>query len=284
MELGPPPAFEPAAPQCAVHPNAQAHGTCARCGNFVCPLCLDPYGPLPEHCEACREREGAGAMAWERDDGSWLSRWWRTTRDVVFRPGETFARARPGRTGAAVGYAAVTGALIGCVGAVLMAMGLALMFAFGFPVFSADGMEESPAVVLGLMVGMTVGYPIASTLWFVLAVLLRAGIYHAAVALLGGRGGFSASLWTNSYLHGLYVAIVPLTVIQQVPIIGPIIGAFAYIALEAIMAVQLTRAAERYHGLEGSRATLAGWSLVLLGVVLGIACCLGMVFFVAMQR
>ncbi|HEY8432645.1 MAG TPA: hypothetical protein VIL20_29945 [Sandaracinaceae bacterium] len=109
MELGSPSVPEAPAPLCAVHPDARAQGTCARCGNFVCSKCLDPDGALPSHCKACREREGQDTMAWERTDANWLSRWWRTTRAIVLRPGETFARAQPGRTGRALGYAAVTG-------------------------------------------------------------------------------------------------------------------------------------------------------------------------------
>ncbi|HEY8432647.1 MAG TPA: hypothetical protein VIL20_29955 [Sandaracinaceae bacterium] len=75
MQLGSPPVFEAAGPKSRVHSDVDAHGTCARCGNFVCSKCLDPDGPLPSHCEACRQREGERAMAWERTDASWLSRW-----------------------------------------------------------------------------------------------------------------------------------------------------------------------------------------------------------------
>src|SRR5690606_5806102 len=75
-------------------------------------------------------REGAGAMPWERSGGSWLSRWRRTTREIVLRPGEVFARRQPGRAGAAFGYALVTAVLVG--GAVAPLMSFVLLLTAGF--------------------------------------------------------------------------------------------------------------------------------------------------------
>ncbi|HEY8432646.1 MAG TPA: hypothetical protein VIL20_29950 [Sandaracinaceae bacterium] len=92
------------------------------------------------------------------------------------------------------------------------------------------------------------------------------------MALVGGRGGFGASLWTNAYFSAFLVAWWPISLLGLIPWVGPVIRLVGYLALEAITAVQLTRAAKRYHGLEGSRAVIAGWSNVLVFVVLGCAC------------
>jgi hypothetical protein len=43
--------------RCAIHPDAEALATCARCGSFMCAECRD--GDLPTHCAACASRLGA---------------------------------------------------------------------------------------------------------------------------------------------------------------------------------------------------------------------------------
>lgn len=275
--------LEPAQPSrgavCAAHDGAQAIATCARCGNFVCPLCLDPLSPLPEHCAACRAREG-GAIAWERDDGrSWFARWWQTSRDVVFRPRDTFENVRPGRVGAAVGYVSVTGALMGLLLSALLGAAVAVLAAAGLFGDLLETSDVSLAAAVGIVLGVLLSYPLLFVLGMLLSVALRTLVYHGAVALLGGRGGFAASLWTVSYVHGIYLAQLPLAVVQQVPLIGPFIGLAGYLAIEVFVGVQLTRTAERYHGLTGARAALAGWSMFFLSVVfVGSCCVLGFIF------
>lgn len=277
MDLAPTPARAPSGALCAVHENAQAHGACDRCGNFVCPLCLDPFGPLPGHCAACREREGGGAIAWERDEGSWLARWWQTTRDVVFRPSATFESARPRSAGPAMGYVAVTGVLMGSVLSALLAFVLILVAATGMLGDIGRDSDLGWPIVAGIAVALLLVYPIVCVVGMLLSVCIRGLVYHGAVALVGGNGGIGASFWTVSYLHAVHVTMIPLGVIQQVPIIGPLIGFVGYLAMEVFIAVQLTRAAERYHGLEGGRAALAGWGPFLLALLLAGTCCLGTV-------
>jgi len=271
------------APVCATHEGAQSTGTCARCGNFVCPLCLDEDSALPGHCEDCREREGGGRILWERtDEGSWFSRWWRTTRDVILQPTRTFEEARPGSLGAAAMYLATTGGLMGAVAALLVGCLLGVVVLL----MGADGglpgdLDGGEAGAVGLLVVVCV---VASYVFIIPAVLVvmafvRGTVFHVAALAMGGQGSYGDSLWAAFYLHGVYVLQIPLAVIQQVPFIGPMIALLALLAYEVFFSLQLTTAANRYHQLEGGRATFAGWAVFLFAVVMGCGVC---VLFVAL--
>ncbi len=263
----------PGAAICAVHEAMHASGTCERCGNFVCVLCLEPFGPLPGYCEACRERGGGGAIAWERDEGGWWSRWWQTTRDVIFRSRDTFASVRPGSVGAALGYVTVTGALIGVVVSALLGCMIGVMGMAGIFDEIAGADLGGPALA-GITVAVVLLYPVMVVLGMLISVGIRTLIYHGAVAMMRGTGGFGASFWTVCYLHAIQLAMLPLAVLQQIPFIGPLIGLAGYGAMETFMAFQLTHCARDYHGLEGGRAAFAGWSAFIVAAVLGVTCCL----------
>ena len=263
---------------CAAHEGAQSTGTCERCGNFVCPLCLDVDSALPEHCESCREREGGGLIPWERDDASWLSRYWRTCKGVVFRPTRTFEESRPGSLKDATMFTLLTGLWIGgsisllggcAVGGLLLTGGL------GADLSRIGGSEQG--VVGVLLVCALLGYAIFTPAALVISVVIRAGIFHGVVAMLGGQGGFSASYWSMSYLHAISLSFLPLLFVQQIPVIGPFIGLIATLAIEVWYALQLSTVARRYHGLEDGRASVAGWSVFMLTVGLGLLCCLSTV-------
>ena len=59
------------------------------------PAALDELSGLPGHCEACREHEGGGIIAFEREDLGFLKRWFQTTRDVLLSPTRTFETRDP---------------------------------------------------------------------------------------------------------------------------------------------------------------------------------------------
>lgn len=266
------------AAQCAVHEDAQATGTCGRCGNFVCPLCLDPLADRDDWCEACRERAGGNRMAWEREEGGIWGRWWQTTRDVLFSPTLTFDRARPGSVGQALLYNALTGVIVGAVFTALGVCALGALAALGGleelaadPGFSALGGEA----VLAMLMVLILLSPLFTALYTLFLVGVRGLVYYIAILVVGGGGEARYPFWTVSYLGAMNVSMIPLQIIQQIPILGPILGLVLLLAIEVWYALQLTRAAERYHGLEGGRATFAGWAFFLLMTLLGISCCCG---------
>src|SRR5690606_12167240 len=66
---------------------------------------------------------------------------------------------------------------------------------------------------------------------FVVWALLHSVVHHAAVALVGGRGGFGASLWTNAYFSAFLVAWWPISLLGLIPWVGPVIRLVGYLAL-----------------------------------------------------
>ncbi len=262
---------------CAAHQGAQSTGTCARCGNFVCPLCLDEYSGLPEHCEACREREGGGRIAFEREEGGPLSRWWRTTKDVVLQPTRTFETTRPGPAGSALKYVGLTGVLIGGTVAVCGGGALAVIALAGELPATLDDASGDPALFYGALACAMTFYVALIPASLVLSAALRSAIFHGAARLLGGQAPYGTALWAMGYLHGISITMLPLMVLQQIPVIGPMIGLTATLAIEVFYALQLTTIARRYYGLADGRATAAGWSVLVVGVALACLCCLSFI-------
>ena len=276
----------PALARCAVHEDAQATGTCVRCGNYVCPLCLDPSSDRDDMCDACRDRVGADIIPWERDDGSIFARWGRTVSTMVLRPSDTFERTQPGSWASALGFASLTGAFIGIVFTVLGICAVGLLAAVGgFDILRDDPAfaEMGSGFVTALVVAALLLYPLITVLMTDLIVVVRALLFHLPVALMDGKGGLGASMWATSYLSAVHLAWLPLAVLQQVPFIGPLLGLFGYLVIEIWYALALTTVARRYHGLEGGRATFAGWFPFLAFFALTISCCvLGMLLALSM--
>jgi len=262
---------QPRVAVCATHAGAQSTGACERCGNFICPLCLDEFSGLPDHCEDCREREGGGLIAFERDDAGLLRRWWRTVKDVLFRPTRTFETVRPSSLGAAVGFGALTGAIVVSVIASIGLCAAGLIAVLGAePATGPTG--------LATLVAMLVGYVVLFPLFVVLGAGVRTSVFHASVKLLGGDGGIAASFWALSYLQATTVLLWPLLVVRAIPGIGPFLGLLALLAIEVFYALQLTTVARRYHSLSEGRATMAGWSIFVTGITVTSLCCLLSVF------
>lgn len=262
---------------CATHEGAQSTGTCARCGNFVCPLCLDEESALPGHCEDCREREGGGRILWERtDEGSWFSRWWRTCRDVILHPTRTFEEARPGSVGAAAMFTVTTGGFLGVCAALLIGclVGAVFLFMGAEGSLPGSGLAAQDGAIGALVIVCVVfGYVLIIPAVLVVMSFIRGTVFHLAALAMGGEGSYRDSLWSSFYLHGVYVLQLPLGVIQQVPLIGPMIALLALLAYEVYFSLQFTTVAHRYHRLEGGRATFAGWSVFLFAIVMGCGLC-----------
>ncbi|HJL20387.1 MAG TPA: hypothetical protein RMH99_32265 [Sandaracinaceae bacterium LLY-WYZ-13_1] len=256
------------APSCAVHEDAQASGTCERCGDFVCPLCLDPYSGLPDYCAACRERAGEELLPWERDDAPFHVRWARTVRAVLGSPTETLERSRPGGATASLGFSALTG----------VAEGLSLALLVGCLVTAVAGLGLSPGpaildgsdagVVAAVMVLLLAIYPMIFAVLVPLQQLLLALVYHLGVVLAGGRGGFGRSFWIAGYLQAAHLVLVPLGLLQSIPVVGPLIGVATTVGAGLWVSFRLTTAAERLHGLRDGRARFAGWFPFLVAALL----------------
>lgn len=277
-ELAPEPA--PTAP-CAVHEGAQATGTCARCGNFVCPLCLDVVADHDDWCEACREREGGDKMPWERDEGSLIARWWETTRAVLLHPASTIARVRPGSLKKALAYNALTGLLMGAVGAVLITLvvlGAAALGDIDELVREMTDAGVPPEAVLAAIVVMVVLTPLLNVVYTVLVAGLRGAVFQLAGLAMGGGGAGGDPYWIACYLGAAHVTWLPLQLVQQIPIIGLPIAMLCHLAVEIWYALAFTEAAEQYQGLTQGRAVFAGWAGFVALTLTFLCCCFSGVF------
>lgn len=67
------PGFGPQGGRCALHPDRDSLGTCARCGNFMCSTCNS--GGAEAMCPSCRQRTGTGVFPYHRDDFSFDRLW-----------------------------------------------------------------------------------------------------------------------------------------------------------------------------------------------------------------
>lgn len=267
-------ATEPAAAaSCAAHEGAQATGTCARCGSFVCPLCLDARSVFPDDCAACRERRGAVLMAWERPEDGWPRRWARTVRDLIVRPTATFERTRPGGWIAPIAFNAVTALMVGVTVTVILACLVGGVFvARLLPALAElDGADER-AMVAGLAALLAL-YPLGFVVSGLLTHAIVAGVFHLATRLLDGTGSVATSAWAVGYLSVGQLAMLPLSVASYVPVLGPFLALLGYVSVGVWLAVHLTTVARVHHGLEGGRALLAGWAPFLVAVGLATAGC-----------
>ncbi len=239
-------AAEPAS--CEDHPAAE-RVACERCGDFFCSDCALLDGLL--RCGLCRVRHGTEDVAWEVRGPSISRRWRETTRAFVTRPTRTLERTRPQRAGAALGYLLLTSVITSLgVWFVVLARDL---FEAGFP---PPRRATLVTVLFALaLAGMTV---------------VRVGVFHAFARVLGGTAPWRSSVASVAYLQAVFVVYLPLSLATWVPSLAPLVFSLAALAIEAFLAVNLTTAARRYHGLTTGRAAAAAWApfVVVLGTVL----------------
>ena len=250
--------------QCAVHAGAQSTGTCARCGNFVCPLCLDPDS-FDERCESCRAREGAGTIPWERTSEPLFGRFAAAVRGMLLYPGSTLERAEPGSLGRALAFNVLLATLV----VVPFAAGLSLVTVLN----TNELTSRVPGASSGLLVFAVIFYSAVAAAVLVGAPIARGLAFHVAARLLGGSASVSASVWVTQYVGACQLFFLALAVTLLVPIVGPILMLVGVLAIEAFWGVTLTLAATRYHGLTGGRAALAGWVGFLAWLVPALGCC-----------
>ncbi|MCZ7681969.1 MAG: hypothetical protein M5U28_25525 [Sandaracinaceae bacterium] len=236
---------------CAAHEGAQATGVCARCGSFVCPLCLDPRAASPERCAACRAREGAERMAWERDGGGAWRRFLQTCADVLLRPTETFERARPGSARRALAFAVLAGAVLGAIEGVLGCAITLVVVALGLAPEAGAG-----ELALTLIALVILPLPLSASL-HALSSLAWAAVHAGVTAALGGRARFATSLWAVSYLQAANLLFAPLTLVLLLPY-GELVALGATVALAAWASVRLTHVTRRFWDLSAPRAAIAG--------------------------
>jgi len=249
---------------CAAHAGQPAFVTCRVCGSPACAYCLSAPDTDGDTCTRCREREApTGVIAWERRDLGIGKRFVRTVRQVLGQTGPTFSELREGSVGPALGYVALVYALTSLSACVVLAPFLLLaLLGWQTPLAVADTAALVPVLVAALC-----GGPIVQAGVGVVAAAVLGSVYHAGAKLVGGAGGFDVSLRAAAY--GLTVVLVwaPLTVSLLLPTIGLVVLLVVFAGQLVWGANVGVIVARSHHGLEGARATFAGWFPAALLIV-----------------
>jgi len=260
---------------CAGHPAQLALAQCARCGRAACPYCLPDAGDV---CVECLARaEPPGVIAWERADLGVLTRFWRTTRDVLTRPhatltplaaplgsGALVAPHAGGSLGAALRYAALLQSLL-AVAALLLLTPFVLLAALGWqtPLLG----PTSPYVLVAFVV-LACTAPFVAALVGVVDALLVGALFHFAARALGGTGSYALSTRAAAYALAVQAVWLVLAPGAALPVVGPIVLGVACVAQLLWLGGALTDVARERHALSSARARVAGFAPSLLIAVL----------------
>ena len=249
---------------CVVHPTQQAFVTCAKCQNLACAYCLEA-SEAGDVCDACVARaQGGGLIAWERPDLGVVARFSQTLRTSLGRSGAIFSRLAAGPPLAGLTYVAWLYAAYWLAMSVLVLPFVGLMaLGWELPVPTPSG--------IGVMLGWAVCVPTGLVAWIVAGVgntLVLAGVYHAAVLAAGGRGGFALSLRAVAYAQSVIVIWIPIAFGTVIPYIGAAFVLAGLVGQLVWLGHVLGTVASHGHGLEGTRARLAGWAPAALGLAL----------------
>lgn len=271
------PADAAGTPLCAVHPEAPATFTCARCGSFGCGACLAAQTSVGPVCHRCADRGVGSGLPWERwrEIGLWRSGW-QTTKLALRSPTRCFRTPAltPG-PGLPLGY----GAAVYTVGQLGYALTLVLVFVvMGIGMFAAmpEGSQTPEAVLapFGCMgfaiVPMVV---ILAPVQALVGILVAAVCAHGTLALLGSaRASFEQTLRAVSYANAPYALFV-------IPCIGPLVALCWVPALEVI-------ALREVHDISTGKASVAafGWRIALTLLIVGAYVAFFAMMFAAVQE
>lgn len=257
---GAPEDSEPAAAigRCANHPFAPAVAPCDRCGLFICTACRDtraPAGPDDRRlCRACADRlDDRFTMPWEGDRAEGLPRaWWRTVRDLSFKPDRSFRGVGAGDVGRALSFGVVT-----------QSIGLAtyLPIQFGFALADPTLTEEVRSVVLVVGVIFVLGLP----LWTALGLLFNAAVMHPFLTAVGGQGPLSATLRAMCY--------------ASAPVAFYVIPGFGWFLGPALALVSSVYAQRHAHAISGPRV-VGAWGLAMLAMLMLVGVVAAAIFLV----
>jgi hypothetical protein len=250
-----PPPARPAGARCAVHPEVIARSTpCERCGNFACEPCFDD--PASEICASCRDRTGAGRVAWEDRSKGWLERLTGTLSPAWLEPRSTFRNIGHGELGPALTFFMTT---LG-IGYAPMILCLPLIGVGMWAVLAERSAELGELAELGPV--MVVAWAVMLPLWVTavhgLAVLYYLVVFHLTARLLGGQGSIGGSLRGVLYTGAVHPVNALVTVFAFVPLVGPLFNLLMQLVKLVWSGFALAGTAEGVHRLEGERALLAG--------------------------
>lgn len=197
------------------------------------------FAPQPAGYPPGYQPPTSGPVPWENSSLAFFTRWWLTTREVLFNPRVFFgAAAQSDDPWPSITYAVTTSVMAGLIlgalaGLVYMIFGSLLATFFGTILGGrgAGGTSPGPAIfgifgVLGL--GIAVLYPIMFAFLAFVGPFINGGIYHLTLALFGGATrSYTHSVRVAGYSHASY-----LWLMIPIPALSPVIAAiFALVAL-----------------------------------------------------
>jgi hypothetical protein len=232
-------------PRCPMHPQSVATDLCARCGSFVCPACVSASPEGQSQCPACATRQGeVWRVPWEeRRTLGLFQGYWRTTKEVMFRPNVVLERLAPetGRWWDPLSYAIVS-SFVGVSGLLLFYV---LVFGVGLASALATVTERSgpgggmiALVVVGLVLVMAISVPLGT----LTGVFVLGGIEHLCLKLLGVKTrSFEATIRASCYSHApMALGVIPVCGMYAYPIYQLVCRIFGYKGVHKTTGVKAT--------------------------------------------
>ena len=192
--------------RCVLHPDVEASGTCARCGNFGCGVCLQGS---PAKCTTCCAVDSD--LPWDRRDQlGTLKAFWQTSARLIQAPEKTLATtSSSGSVGSSL-YFALLSTIAGYGTTMLLYMGI-MVVAGGAALMQASKLDSGEASKVG-MVGVVfgaVGLTLGLFVFQLVTVLLISALEHLVLKIAGAKpGDYSVTLRAHAlgmapYLVGL---------------------------------------------------------------------------------
>jgi hypothetical protein len=210
--------------RCAVHTSNAALGPCARCGKFVCELCVIRKAGL--YCTDCGSMAVAarGPTPWERrDELGPVQGLWQTWKQSVFRPDTFFTSVRPdGNPRDAMFY-----------GWSLLALCLVpniLFQALNFPQMAQSISIINGGHVPGWMASLTplqwgAMLTVPAFVLYPLTFFVGAGMIHLGCVLFGAnKNGFRATARVMGYAQGPIIG-------AAIPLVGSLFSLYLWVLL-----------------------------------------------------
>jgi len=200
----------------------------------------------PPHGEAAAAPR-METIPWEdREEQGFFASLWATFTEVMFSPSEFYSKMPPkGKVGSALLYAV----LLGILGLILSAP---TFFLLQFPI--AKSLSLPTEDFYALLLGFYTFAVFFSPLIIILIYFVLAAVYHLCILLVGGSGGFDATLKVIAYSAST-------SVFQVLPYVGGFVGGIYSVVLWAI-------GFQKAHKLSPVRAGFAALLPIIVGIVL----------------
>lgn len=218
---------------CAIHPEFRSLRACERCGNFACAKCLRQGVRGDIVCVTCHERAPMSEVAWDRrEEVGTVRAFWETCMDILFRPGPTLERLRPGGTvGSSLGFSVLCN-FAAYFTTALIYMGFMAVFPMPDETMRADNIDPSAFRAMGA--GFFAVLAVLAPLMGAVYTLFSAGLDHLLLKLTGTEHPFEVTLRGNALSQAPYlVGLIPFCGMYVAPLWSIALRVMTYRSLHA---------------------------------------------------